>query len=228
MGDARSRAPELVLFDLDGTLADTFVDLKAALEAAMATRGLAAGNPDAIRARVSEGARAMTRAALGESAGEALLGEVCAEFLGRYQDDVCGRTRLFAGMEEVLSQLEDRGIAIGVVTNKVSRLTDPIIDALGLRHRLSALVSGDSAPRPKPHPDPLLMALDMVPAAAPAAIYIGDAHGDVLAARGAGMQVVAAAYGYLAPGDDPHGWDADGVIAAPVELLGWLDERAHR
>jgi phosphoglycolate phosphatase len=217
--------PEAVLFDLDGTLADTFVDLKRALDAALTARGLPAGEHAAVRQRVSEGARAMTRAALAQRACEGpLLESVCEDFLHRYHQDVARGTRLFDGMEQVLMRLEARGVAMGVVTNKAARLTEPLIDALGLRARLRAVVSGDSAARPKPYPDPLLMALDMLGARAGRALFVGDARNDVLAARAAGVTVVAARYGYLAPGEDPAQWSADGVVDTPLGLLAWLGD----
>jgi len=215
--------PEVVLFDLDGTLADTFGDLLAALDDALEAHGLPASDARAVRARVSQGASAMTRAAVTATGDEALLERVCRRFLDNYQDNLAHHTRLFPGMDAVLACIEEGGLAWGVVTNKVARLTHPIIDALGLRHRLSALVSGDSAARPKPHPDPLRMALDMVPATAAVAVYVGDARNDVLAARAAGTAVVAAAYGYLAPGEDPGDWGADAIIHHPCELVDWLE-----
>jgi phosphoglycolate phosphatase len=220
-GTGGATAP--VLFDLDGTLADTFIDMLPALDGALAACGLPAADASAVRARVSAGSRAMVTCALaGERLDDAAMEGLIEDFLARYAATSVQHTRLFAGMPELLDALQRQGRPLAVVTNKRARFTDPIIDALGLRAQLGAVVSGDSAPRAKPHPDPLLLALDRLDQPPRGAVYVGDARNDVLAARAAGMHAVAVRYGYLAPGDDPARWGADTVIAAPLQLLDWL------
>lgn len=220
---ATHSAPQVVLFDLDGTLADTFCDLMPALDAALASAQLPPGDGRAVRAQISRGTRAMVRAAMGkESGNEELAAELEPEFLRHYEARLAKDTCLFEGMVQVLDHIEQQGLAWGIVTNKLSRFTHPILDGLGIAHRVAAVVCGDSAERAKPHPDPLIMALNGTDALAHNALYVGDARNDVIAARAAGMPVIAAAYGYLAPGDDPHNWEADGVIHSPGELLRWL------
>jgi phosphoglycolate phosphatase len=122
-------------------------------------------------------------------------------------------------MDQALSELEGRGIQWGIVTNKMARFTEPLVRALGLHERAACVVSGDTAPRPKPDPAPLLHALAATATDAAAALYVGDDLRDIQAGRAAGMRTVAVSYGYL--GDGPHydQWGADHIIHSPSELL---------
>jgi phosphoglycolate phosphatase len=217
---AQSAGTALVLFDLDGTLADTFPDLEHALGRALAEHGMAPGERAGLRAAVSAGSRAMVEVALaGRQADAAALQ---ARFLAHYRCAIAERTRLFEGMAPVLDALAAHGVGAGVVTNKLAAFTEPLIAALGLSARLRCVVSGDSAPRPKPHPDPLHLAARRAGVAHTRCVYVGDARNDVLAARAAGMPVAVAAWGYLPSGEDPSGWRADRLLSHPRELLHWL------
>jgi len=125
-------------------------------------------------------------------------------------------------METLLRHLEQRDVAWGVVTNKFERLARPLLDALQLSDRASIIVGGDTCPRPKPYPDPLLHAaaeLSVVPART---LYVGDDKRDVDAARAAGMRVVVAGYGYLGDGDPPVLWGADAILDSPGAVLEWM------
>ena len=217
---AEDVAIKLVLFDLDGTLADTFKDLFWALNQALEEHGHPRADASKIRACVSYGARAMASAAL--AAQSADLDAVQNRFLEIYEQHVATRTTLFDGIEQVLTALEHAGIEYGVVTNKRARFSEPLLDKLQLRTRLRCLVSGDTAPRAKPYPDPLQLAAQLCDMPVEHCVYVGDAHNDVLAARAARMRVVVATYGYLAPDDDPQRWDADALIAQPAQLRDWL------
>lgn len=214
----------MVLFDLDGTLADTFPDLEWALCAALAEHGFTPGDSAAVRARVSSGARAMTEAALsGRDANSGAVREaIRLRFLDIYRDHLTVRTTLYQGMEEVLDTLDRHAIGAGVVTNKLSAYSEPLVEGLALRSRLRCVVSGDTAARAKPHPDPLLHAAGLAGVAPRDCVYVGDARNDVDAARAAGMPVAVATYGYLSPDDDPARWQADRLMAGPLELLHWL------
>ena len=213
-------APKLVLFDLDGTLADTFKDLFWALNRALEEHGHTPARPAAIRMRVNQGARAMTRAALPLHSTQ--LDGVLQRFLELYEQHLAVRTTLFDGIEEILTTLEQTGIDFGIVTNKPARYSEPLLDQLQLRSRLCCLVSGDTSARAKPHPDPLLYAAHVCKVAAAHCVYIGDAYNDVLAARAARMRVAVATYGYLGADDDPLTWNADALIDHPAQLDDWL------
>jgi len=213
---------ELVLFDLDGTLADTAPDLAAAANRQRADRGLDPLPVEHLRPMASHGARGLIGRALGLAPGDADYEAARLEFLAYYEQAICVHTRLFAGMAETLDHLESEGRRWGVVTNKMARFTEPLIEQLGLYRRAACVVSGDSTPHPKPHPAPLQHALQLVGMLAEQAVYVGDDQRDVQAGRAAGLRTIAASYGYLGEGVPIDQWGADHVIAAPGELVALL------
>lgn len=209
-----------VLFDLDGTLADTAPDLGGALNRLRAERGLPELPVAAVRPYASMGARGLLRAGFGlvpENPGYAELRDA---FLEHYAERVCERTQLFPGMAELLAALEARGLAWGIVTNKAARFTGLIVAALGLAGRVSCVVSGDTTPHSKPHPEPLLHAAACLSLAPGRCCYVGDDLRDVQAAHAAGMRAVAVEYGYHGiDNGGPRSWGANAVIAQPLDLL---------
>jgi phosphoglycolate phosphatase len=125
---------------------------------------------------------------------------------------------LFGGFDALLATAERSGIPWGIVTNKPGWLTDPLVAALALDRRAGVVVSGDTLPRAKPHPDPLLHAAKVISRSPGSCLYVGDAARDIEAGRAAGMTTVAAAWGYIPSGDDPGRWEADHVASAPADL----------
>src|ERR1700677_2259421 len=144
-------------------------------------------------------------------------------FLELYGARLAAETRLFDGMDRVLVELSRRGLGVGIVTNKPARLTEALLEELGLRARFVCVVSGDTLSERKPHPLPMLHAAQLAGAAPEACVYVGDAERDAQAARAAGMRVLVAVYGYLRADEDWPAWGADGSIERPAELLDWLD-----
>lgn len=211
-----------VLFDLDGTLADTAPDLGLALNLLRAERDLPPVPLEQTRALTSSGARGLIKAGFGHTPEHPDYPVLRDRFLELYADNVCVDTRLFDGMDALLDALEQRSLVWGVVTNKAMRFTDPLIAALGLSARAACIVSGDTTPRSKPAPDPLLHAARLIGLAPADCLYIGDDLRDIQAARAAGMGALAAAYGYLGDESDPAAWGADGIIHAPAEVLHFL------
>jgi phosphoglycolate phosphatase len=127
-------------------------------------------------------------------------------------------TRLFEGIEILLDHLDGSGVAWGVVTNKITRLTEPLLDALGVLGRATVVVSGDTTAHLKPHPEPLLFAAQAMKVDPRACCYVGDDLRDVQAAHAAAMRAVIALYGYLGDGPAPEEWGGDAAIAHPLEL----------
>lgn len=211
-----------VLFDLDGTLADTAADLAGALNALLVERGIAPVPVAEARPLTSSGARGMLKVGLGIDPGHAEYEALKTRFLDLYAERVCIETQLFAGIAELLAALDERAIAWGVVTNKAERFTRPLLEALALLERAACVVGGDTTGRAKPHPDPLLHAARRVGLDPARCLYVGDDLRDVQAARAAGMPVLAAAYGYLGVDGDPHAWGADAVVDHPLEILNHL------
>ncbi len=210
---------EAVFFDLDGTLADTAPDLAGTLNRLKAEQGLPPSPYDILRPRVSQGVRGMLGAGFGLQPEDAAYPPLADRFLSLYSEALCVETRLFAGMAELLDQLDALGITWGVVTNKAERLARPIIVALGLSERCACIVGGDTASRPKPHPDPLLHACSLTGHAPQHSLYVGDDIRDIQAGRAAGMTTVAAAYGYLGSAEPVHAWNADTIIEHPLDIL---------
>lgn len=214
---------DAVLFDLDGTLVDSAPDLAGAANDLRAARELGALPYHALRPMVGSGARGMIGAAFGLAPGDDEFETLRDEFLQRYEQRLLCETRVFDAMEPVLQALDRAGLRWGVVTNKVSRFSAPLVDGLQLRSRCAVLVSGDSTAHTKPHPAPLLEAARRLGVAASRCVYVGDDHRDVLAGRSAGMATLAAAWGYLGNGEGIERWQADAVLQHPRELLRWLD-----
>jgi len=213
---------QAVLFDLDGTLADTAPDLARALNSLLAEHGRAPVPVEITRPLTSSGARGMIRVGFGLAPGQDDYEGLKARFLELYGTMLCVETRLYPGMDELLGTLEQRGVRWGVVTNKLERFTTPLLEALGLTTRAACVVSGDTVARAKPHPDPLLHASRTLALDPAACLYVGDDLRDVWAARAAGMPILAAGYGYLGDDGDPHAWGADAVIGHPLETLNFL------
>jgi phosphoglycolate phosphatase len=208
-----------VLFDLDGTLIDSAPDLAGAGNDMREARGLAPLAFEAFRPMVGSGARGMLGVALQVGPSDAGFDELREEFLRRYEQRMTQLTRVFAGMIPVLSALKARDMPWGIVTNKARRFTDPLVRALGLHEHAATVVSGDTTPHAKPHPAPLLEAARQMKLAPQLCVYVGDDLRDVQAGRAAGMQTVAAAWGYLGLGEPVTAWGADDVIESPGDLL---------
>ncbi|HEX7465494.1 MAG TPA: phosphoglycolate phosphatase [Usitatibacter sp.] len=219
---------DAVLFDLDGTLADTAPDLARTVNMMLAKRGLAPVTLEKVRPHVSQGARGMIMSAFAIGAGHPDFPAMRDEFLDLYAGNLCIDSRLFPGMESLLAHLEDESIAWGVVTNKFERFAKPLIEALGLGKRCAVVVGGDTCARAKPFPDPLLFAAASMGIEATRILYVGDDERDVQAARAARMPVVVAGYGYLGDGPVPALWGADAVMDSPAALEGWIREAARK
>ena len=210
----------VVLFDLDGTLADTAPDLGGALNLLLRRYDKPELPLSRSRPLVSMGARGMLEIGFGLKPNHADFEAIKAEYLAIYEENLCRDTRLFDGMEDVLLALEQRAIPWGIVTNKHSRFTLPLLAALNLDRRARCIISGDSVTRIKPYPDSLVAAaaaLNRTPS--PDMIYVGDDERDVQAALAADMTPVVARYGYLGNGNPPATWGARLHIDSPRDLL---------
>jgi 2-phosphoglycolate phosphatase len=215
------RRIKAVLFDLDGTLADTAPDLAYALNCMRLSRQLPALPLSATRAYTSMGARGLLGVGLDVAPEHPEFAAMRDEFLSIYAKNLCRESCLFPGMAELLDELEQRGLKWGVVTNKAERFTHPLLKLLGIDHRTACVIGGDTTGKTKPDPAPLFAATERMGIGAAECIYVGDDRRDVQAGRAAGMKTVVAKFGYL-HGNDPETWQADAMIDTPEELLNHL------
>ncbi|MBT0961931.1 phosphoglycolate phosphatase [Denitromonas iodatirespirans] len=210
---------EAVLFDLDGTFADTAPDLGAALNTLLQEDGRTPVPLEVLRPHTSAGTRGMLRVGYGLTPDAAPYAALAQRFLAHYSTTLCRQTRLFPGIHTLVCALEARGKRWGIVTNKPKRFTEPLLNALPLGPRAACVVSGDSTPRPKPAPDSLLFACEQLNIAPASTLYVGDDLRDIEAGRAAGMPTAAAAWGYLGLDHPIDSWGADWIVDSPEALL---------
>lgn len=210
-----------VLFDLDGTLIDTAPDMIDSLNQLRREEGLEPLAYALARTQVSHGSTGLVRLAF-PSTEPVRFENLRERFLALYNERVARDTQLFDGAVEVLEALETSRRPWGIVTNKPTFLTTPLLHAIGIGLRAGCVVAGDTLPERKPHPAPLLHAAELLGLDACDCLYVGDAERDIQAARAAGMPVLLASYGYLGPEDRPETWGADGEIGSLRDLLTWL------
>lgn len=207
-----------VLFDLDGTFADTAPDLGRAVNAMRAARGLGPVALAETRRVTSLGARGLLGVGFGIGPDHADYAAMREEFLQIYENNLCCDTVLFPGMAELVDRLEADGLRWGIVTNKAERFARPLLQQLGYGARAGCIIGGDTTGHMKPHPAPLLAAartLDLPPAAC---VYVGDDARDIQAGKAAGMRTVAVRFGYL-NGSNPDEWGAEIVVNTPAQIL---------
>ena len=213
--------PAAVFFDLDGTLVDTADDLAAPVNHMREARGLKPLPLEEYRPFASAGSRGLLHIGLGATTDDPDYPALRTEFLNRYEQEIAVHSRLFDGMPELLAWLEANGIRWGVISNKLEYLVHRLVQQLGLGHRVARAYGGDTAPRAKPWPDPLKMALQETGLTARQCVYIGDDLRDIQAAHAVDMPAVAAAYGYGNPNEIPQ-WKADHIVTSPQEFLAML------
>jgi N-acetyl-D-muramate 6-phosphate phosphatase len=217
---------EAVLFDLDGTLIDTAPDFIRIIKEMCAEANVIPPADAVIRIQVSEGSKAMVRLFHPELDDDSpQLMRYRHEFLRRYAANIAVDSTLFAGMNDMLVDLEARNIPWGIVTNKPRNLSVALLDALDLSERCAVLVCPDDVKHTKPDPEPMYLAAKTMGILPENIIYVGDHPRDIDAGRAAGMKTVVAAYGYLPPerAVDLVSWQADFIVQQPAALRDLLD-----
>jgi len=216
----------LILFDFDGTLADTAPDLAAAANAQRTAKGMEPLPLEALRHMASHGARGLLGVALGLKPDDPDYEAAKQAFLAEYERNISVHTVLFPGVEQLLATLQERGVPWGIVTNKVTRLALPLVKHLDLHEASVVTVCGDTTAYYKPHPEPLLHAARVAGYAPEDCIYVGDDLRDIVAGKAAGMKTIAVGYGYTGDGDAVEAWGADELVRTAEELLPAI-ERLH-
>jgi 2-phosphoglycolate phosphatase len=208
-----------VFFDLDGTLADTAPDLVAAANQLLVARNLAPKQYEVLRPCASAGARGLIGGAFGIDPEHPDFIPLRDEFFTNYEKALLVNSVIFEGVDHLLEQLDQAKLPWGIVTNKSERFTNPLTDLMGLRQRAVSTVSGDTTPHSKPHPEPILHAARIANIDPSKSVYVGDDIRDIVAGKAAGMQTIAAAYGYCGCEEPPEAWGADYLVRHPLELL---------
>lgn len=216
--------PLAVLFDLDGTLVDTAPDLAAAVNRIRIEQGLVPTPYEHLRPVASAGARGLIGAAFGLKPGDDNYDTLRTAFLHNYATSIAVLSTQFDGVKEMLASLEERGIIWGIVTNKAAVLTDALVPLIGLGHA-ACVVSGDTTPHAKPHPEPLFEAARRISIAPEQCWYVGDDLRDIQAGKAAGMPTIAAGWGYCG-NTEPASWQADALLQSPLQLLELIDQSA--
>lgn len=143
-------------------------------------------------------------------------------FLDHYANNICNKTKLFIGINELIKSLEQRAIPWGIVTNKPHIYTIPLMQALGYAERAACLISGDTCAHAKPHPEPMLRACELIGVAPEDCLYLGDDLRDMRAANAVNMRGIIARYGYISADAQLETWQAHAIIDHPLELLDLL------
>ena len=210
-----------VLFDLDGTFADTAPDLGAALNRLRADLDLPPLPLAHLRPHTSSGVRGMLGAGLDILPGDARYAELYQRYLRFYSAALCVHTSVFPGIDELVSELETHDIPWGIITNKTQHFTLPLLEQLGYAKRADCIVSGDSSPRAKPAPHPMHLACALIARGPAHCLYVGDDLRDIQAGRAVGMPTIAVRYGYLGNSGPIETWGADHIVenAADIAVL---------
>lgn len=216
---------QAVLFDLDGTLADTALDLGGALNTLLARHGLPEKSMDEIRNQASHGAAGLLKLGAGITPDHPDYARWRTEYLNEYDSRYSQDTTLFGGVNELIAELGKRGIKWGIITNKPMRFTDKLVPKLGFIIPPAVVVSGDTCGEPKPSVKPMLYACGQIHADPQHTLYVGDAERDIQAGCNAGMKTVLAEWGYISDEDDTDSWQPDYRIATPIELIGCLTKK---
>ena len=217
---------EAVLFDLDGTLADTAPDLCGAANFLLMEAGRPPADFHRLRPYVSQGVRGLLHAAFGLTPEDVDYAPLAERFLARYAAHLCVESRLFDGVPALLTDIEQRQMAWGIVTNKRMRFTDPLVAQLDLSPRTTCVVSGDTTSEAKPSARPVLHACSLLGVAPARTLFVGDDRRDIEAGRAAGCTTVAVRYGYLGDCGPIESWGADLIIDHPEALIAYLSTQA--
>lgn len=207
-----------VLFDLDGTLVDTAPDMAHSLNLLLEEQGKPTLSHDVIRPHVSNGSLALVNLGFGTDLETSLVDQLKKRYLEIYLENIHVNSCLFPGMANLLDDIEKANIKWGVITNKPSWLTEPLLKSMTLDKRSACIVSGDTTKQRKPHPEPMYHACEIIGVSSSECVYVGDARRDIEAGNNAHMKTIIATYGYIGEWEDVNSWGADALIDEPGQI----------
>lgn len=211
-----------ILFDLDGTLLDTATDLAAALNHVLTLQQKKSLSIDNIRPAISTGVAGLLKLGLQIEVNDPIFPQLRKQFLDYYTQHICVFTHLFPGVEILINYLQEKKWPWGIVTNKSTILTKPLIKKFPLLNKAKCIIAGDTLKYSKPHPLPLLYACACINCLPENCIYVGDAKCDIDAANAAGMYSLIARYGYIGDNEDINNWNASAKISSPHDIVEYL------
>lgn len=211
--------PQAVLFDLDGTLLDTADDLGEALNYVLTKRGFSTMSPSQYRPVASDGAKGLLELGFSNALSNYNFEELRAEFLHYYEANIANKTALYAGIDELLTHLNEKNIVWGIVTNKPELLSKKLLPCFHQFSQSKVLVGGDTLTKRKPDPEPLFFAADKLQVAPEHCLYVGDAPRDIEAGNKANMTTIIAAWGYIPDINDCQHWQADYLVEKPTDII---------
>lgn len=215
---------ECVLFDLDGTLIDTAPDFTLVVNKLLAEHDRDALSHEAIHLNVSNGARALVKNAFGIEETEDGFSSLLQRLLELYFEQLDNTlATLYPGLDDLLKQLESQEIPWGIVTNKPEKYSIRLLEQLELSSRCSVLICPDHVSNTKPHPEPILLALERLGCGSERAVYLGDHIRDIQAAKNADVIAIAAAYGYLSADTKVQEWYADFILQSSEQTTSLLN-----
>jgi len=210
-----------ILFDLDGTLIDTADDLINTTNNLCAELNKPTVDPKLLKDNLSFGLEKMLQIALNINITEInaeYLEELKNRFRVLYRQSKFIDSKLFPGIELLIANLKEHGFKIGVVTNKTLEFASLTLDRVNLLTVIDCLVASDMVSKPKPHPEPVLLAMDKLQVKPHECIFIGDAEQDIISGNAAGVRTVAALFGYVGNKTVAKTWPAKYFVTTPTDL----------
>ncbi|MBA6391271.1 HAD-IA family hydrolase [Colwellia sp. BRX10-3] len=213
-----------VLFDLDGTLLDTADDLGAALNHVLTHYNKPIIAAEAYRPIASDGALGLLKLGFGEAIIQYDYEVLRQQFLSYYQENIAVHTRLYPGVTELLQHIENHDIPWGIITNKPEGLTKLLLPHYAEFFNCAVMVAGDTLSKRKPDPEPILHACQQIKVDNKQCFYVGDALRDIQAGNSAQMTTFVAKWGYILSDENCQTWQADHIIAKPLDLLSFINQ----
>lgn len=217
-----------VLFDLDGTLLDTAPDFHAAANALLLAEKMPLVDLPTVKRHISFGSKHILAGTfnldLNDKLHKTYVDQLLPRFIDAYVQTKFINTKPFVGIDQLLENIEQSGYAWGIVTNKNKALTEPLLQATGYANRTECVICGDATPNPKPAPDHLLLACEILKVKPKDCIFVGDSINDVLAGKAAGMRTIAAGFGFIPESVKISDWQADVIVNEPNEILSWIEK----
>ena len=211
-----------VLFDLDGTFADTSLDLCYVLNTLLKKNNKPLVDESKVKYHISRGAEGLINYGFGNNLSGKDKIKLKKEFLDLYDEKTTQHVTLIKGIANLIDQIESNKILWGIVTNKHSKFAIKVMEELNYHDRASCLVTRDMVDNAKPAPDSLILACYKLNIKPENSIYVGDDRRDIIAGQRANMKTAIADFGFINTNDNINDWNADIILSKPGELIKYI------